>query len=467
MRNMTLERIAEVCGGAYIGDENKKQLEVAGIVIDSRQVKTNDLFIPIRGKRADGHTFIPSVFEKGAAAVLSEKQLKHPSGPYIRVSSCEEALTKLAAFYRQQFEIPVVGVTGSVGKTSTKEMIASVLAQKYNVFKTEANHNNRLGLSLMIFRLRDEHEAAVLEMGISDFGEMDELASLANPNVCVITNIGPCHLEHLSDRDGVLAAKTECFAHMREGGVAILNGDDDKLSLISSANGNTPVFYGLGEQPKEGCRAKKTVYASDLRGLGLDGTKARFHIGEDVFEAVVPIPGEHNVYNALAAACVGIRLGLSPEEIRAGIEAAGTISGRNNMIRVRDLLVIDDCYNANPVSMKASLDVLSQAPGRRIAVLGDMGELGPREKELHYEVGAYLAGKKIDALFTSGVLSGEIVRGAKEHGGNLTIRAFDTREEMTKNLLAFVRPGDSVLVKASHFMDYPKVVEAICGDRIG
>lgn len=462
MKNLTLENIAAVCSGTYIGAEGKKKQEVAGVVIDSRLVEKDYLFIPIRGEKVDGHSFIPSVFEQGAAAVLSEEELTNPAGPYIRVESCPLALKKLAAFYRQCLTIPVVGITGSVGKTSTKEMIASVLEQKYSVLKTEGNYNNEIGLPLTIFRIREDHQAAVLEMGISEFGEMHRLAEMANPEICVITNIGLCHLENLKSRDGILAAKTESFDHIREGGIAVLNGDDDKLSSISSVNGTAPVFYGIGAEKKEGCNAGKNVYADVLESLGLDGTKVCIHLDGEVFTAAVPIPGEHNVYNALAAACVGRQLGLSVEEIKAGIESAGTISGRTNMLHVKDMLVIDDCYNANPVSMKASLDVLSQTPGRKIAVLGDMGELGDEEKELHYGVGEYLAGKAVDVLFTAGTLAKEIVRGVQENQGGCEIFAFDDREAMTKELADFVKAGDAVLVKASHFMEFPKVVKTLC-----
>ena len=463
MENMTLEQIAQACGGIYYGDEEKKKLEVAGVVIDSRQVKKDYLFIPIRGEKVDGHSFIPQVFADGAAAVLSEEKLEHPDGPYILVEKCIPAMKKLAEYYRKSLEIPVVGITGSVGKTSTKEMISSVLSKKYLVHKTEGNFNNGIGLPLTIFQIRKEHQVAVLEMGISEFGEMDELATMANPDICVITNIGYCHLENLKTRDGILQAKTECFAHMKPDGIAILNGDDDKLSTIQEVNGKQPVFYGLGAEAAEGCQTTKSVYATNIVSLGLEGTRAQIHIGDMYFEVHIPIPGEHNIYNALAATAVGVRLGLTPQQICARIESAGTISGRTNMIHAGDLLVIDDCYNANPVSMKASLDVLSQAEGRKIAVLGDMGELGDKEKELHYEVGEHLAGKKIDVLFTAGTLAKEIARGVREHQGSCKLHEFADRVQMTEALKDFVQPGDTILVKASHFMEFPKVVAALTG----
>lgn len=461
MKNMTLENIAEACHGTYYGANEDKDIEVTGVVIDSRLVEKDTLFVPIRGEKVDGHKFIPSVFEQGAAAVLSEEPLEQPAGPYILVTSCKDALKELAAYYRQCLDIKVVGITGSVGKTSTKEMIASVLGQKYNVLKTEGNLNNEIGLPLTIFKIKDEHQVAVLEMGISEFGEMHRLSTMANPDICVITNIGLCHLENLKTRDGILKAKTESFDHIREGGIAVLNGDDDKLATIKMVNGTRPVFYGLGKQAIEHVGTEKSVYATDVESLGLKGTKAIIHIKEEAFEVIIPIPGDHNVYNALAAASVADRLGLTVSQIKAGIDHAGTISGRTNMIQVHDMLVIDDCYNANPVSMKASLDVLSKASGRKIAVLGDMGELGTDEKALHYGVGEYLATKEIDVLFTAGPLSKEIAKAVTDQHGSCQLHVFDDRETMTMELLDFIQKGDTILIKASHFMEFPKVVEAV------
>jgi UDP-N-acetylmuramoyl-tripeptide--D-alanyl-D-alanine ligase len=461
MKNMTLENIAAACHGIYFGDEQDKSVEVSGVVIDSRLVEKKTLFVPIRGEKVDGHKFIPNVFEQGAAAVLSEEQLEQPAGPYILVTSCKDALKELAAYYRQCLDIKVVGITGSVGKTSTKEMIATVLGQKYSVLKTEGNLNNEIGLPLTIFKIKTEHQVAVLEMGISEFGEMHRLATMANPDICIITNIGLCHLENLKTRDGILKAKTESFDHIREGGIAVLNGDDDKLSTIKMVNGTRPVFYGLGKEVVDHTSTDKSVYATDVESLGLKGTKATIHIKEEAFEVIIPIPGDHNVYNALAAASVADRLGLSVSQIKTGIEGTGTISGRTNMIQVRDMLVIDDCYNANPVSMKASLDVLSKASGRKIAVLGDMGELGADEKALHYSVGEYLATKEIDVLFTAGPLSKEIAKAVTDQHGSCQLHIFEDREAMTKELLDFIQKGDSILIKASHFMEFPKVVEAV------
>ena len=487
MPNLTLKNIALACEGTYMGSAELEDKVICGVVIDSRLVEKDYLFIPIKGERVDGHTFISQVFEKGACCVLSEIELENPAGPYIKVESTETALKKIAAFYRQSLSIKVVGITGSVGKTSTKEMISSVVSQKYNVHKTAGNYNNEIGLPLTIFGIRAEHEVAILEMGISDFNEMHRLAEVANPDICVITNIGLCHLENLGTRDGILQAKTESFEHMKEGGVAILNGDDDKLATKRVVNGKPAVFYGMEAGVQSGAMqqgattdngagfVEKSIYATDVENLGFEGMKATIHTPQGTFGAHISIPGEHNVYNALAATAVGLELGLSLEEIKKGIEEAKTIAGRTNLIKANGMNVVDDCYNANPVSMEAALDVLSHAKGRTIAVLGDMGELGENEKELHYGVGRYVAEKHIHSLFCAGTLAAQYKKGVEdalmklgaadvadtEQEPACDVHYFAERDEMIKELLSYVKAGDSILIKASHFMDFPKVVEAL------
>ncbi len=451
MENITLEQILECCQGQYFGSREDLKREVTGIVTDSRKIVPGNLFVPLKGEKTDGHKYIPQVLEAGALASLSENVLSGNPGNYILVESALEAMQRIAAFYRNYLGLKVVGITGSVGKTSTKEMIASVLKERYKVHKTAGNFNNHIGLPLTIFGIKKEHEVGVLEMGISDFGEMHTLASMSNPDICVLTNIGLCHLENLKTRDGILKAKTECFQHMRENGRVILNGLDDKLNTIKEVKGSSPVFYG---------REGDAAYATDVTDLGLLGIRIHLHLYGEVREVTIPIPGEHNIYNALAAACVGHELGMDIEEICRGIQSVETIGGRSNLIQVKGMTLIDDCYNANPVSMKASIDVLSKAPGRKIAVLGDMGELGKEEKELHAQMGTYLSEKNIDYLFCAGELSREMAREAK---GNprCTVEHFSSKEDLIPALLQEVKEGDTILVKASHFMEYPKIIEAL------
>jgi UDP-N-acetylmuramoyl-tripeptide--D-alanyl-D-alanine ligase len=463
MKHMTLERMAQACDAKLIGvSDQKLQQEAAGIVTDSRQVEPGFVFLALPGERVDGHDFIPQVFEAGALAVICERLPREISGPCLLVRSSREALKALAALYLDELKIPVVGITGSVGKTSTKEMIASVLAQKYRVHKTAGNFNNEIGLPLTVFGLKPEHQVAVLEMGISDFGEMSRLAAVARPRVAVITNIGICHLENLGTRDGILKAKTEVFDYLREDATVVLNGDDDKLCQVGTVQGKSPVFYGMGQGVPQGAAyGEKSIFADAVENKGLRGLDFDLHMQGHTYRVHVSIPGEHNIYNAMAAAAVGQALGLSDAEICAGIEAARTIGGRTNLITAHDYLVIDDCYNANPVSMRAAIDVLAQGEGRKIAVLGDMGELGADEKELHAQVGAYVAEKKIDVLFAAGPLSAELAKGAGANGSSTEVYYFDSRDALCDALLPFVKAGDTILVKASHFMDYPKLVKAL------
>ena len=453
MKFMTLKAIAEACGGTYYGPVDNLEKCVAGIAIDSRKIQNDWLFAATVGERVDGHSFIESCYEKGVLCCLGEKAPICEDHSYIQVASTFQALKDIAEYYRSTLEIPVVGITGSVGKTSTKEMISSVLGVKFNTLKTAGNFNNEVGLPLTVFNIRETHEAAVLEMGISDFGEMHRLSKIARPNICVITNIGLCHLEFLGDRDGVLRAKSEIFDFAAEGAKAIVNGDDDKLHTLKSREDLDVTLFGMD--------SSNDIYAKQVENLGLDGLQCVISTPAGEFSAHIHIPGMHMVYNALAGTSVGLALGLTLEEIKAGIESAQTISGRNNIIHTEKYTIMDDCYNANPVSMKASLDVLSTALGRKVAILGDMGELGADELALHYTVGEHAAQKQIDLLLCVGTLSEEIVKGAKAVNPEINAEVFTTKEELLEKLSELLADGDSILIKASHFMQFEKIVNAL------
>lgn len=453
MKNMSLHNIAAACNGTYYGDTYRLGMEVSGVAIDSRKIEKDFLFVPIVGERVDGHDFIPQVMDNNALCTLSEKNLGDVDYPYILVESCEQALKDIAEFYRTSLDIKVVGITGSVGKTSTKEMIASVLEQKYSVLKTEGNFNNEIGVPLTIFNIREEHQIAILEMGVDNFNQMHRLTKMARPDICVITNIGICHLENLIDRDGVLKAKTEMFDFMQEDAAVILNGDDDKLITVGAVKGQKPLFFGLS--------AKHDFYANDITSLGLKGTTCTLHLPDSSLTATIHLPGGHMVYNALAGAAVGFKLGLTAEEIKAGIESLVPVSGRNNLIETDDFIIIDDCYNANPISMRASLDVLANGLGRTVAILGDMGELGETEKELHYGVGVYAAEKNIDLICCIGTLAQEFAAGAKSVASDSEILYFESKEEFLAGLQTIVKKGDTILVKASNSRKFPEIVEAL------
>ncbi len=539
MRGMTLEAAVKAVGGIYTGPEEARGLILSSVTIDSRKVEKGCLFVALKGARVDGNDFIPDAYGDGAACCMSVLPAQDREKPYIQVASCEQALKDLAQYYRSVLDVRVIGITGSVGKTSTKEMIASVVSQQYDVLKTPGNFNNEIGLPLTVFSMREHHQIAILEMGISDFGEMSRLAKVADPDICVITNIGPCHLENLGTRDGVLRAKTEMFDYMRPGGAVYLNGDDDKLrTLADDPRIASPFFFGLGQcagscldpdngksdpegregdrcssaqcaepcleldrgksdpEGREGDRCssaqcagsclepdsgksdpeggegdgtdhgvKLAVTAADIRTLGLDGIRADIITPAGSIRVTVPAPGRHMLSNALAAAAVGVGLGLSLQQIRDGIEAYEPVDGHGQMIHAGELTIMDDCYNANPASMRAGLDVLASAQGRRVAILGDMFELGEQEEQMHCEVGGYAASRGIDTILAVGRLAAHLSRGAQEYrsrtGGGGQVFHYSTVRELLADLQAHIRPGDTVLVKASHGMHLEEVVEEL------
>ncbi|MBO4901785.1 MAG: UDP-N-acetylmuramoyl-tripeptide--D-alanyl-D-alanine ligase [Lachnospiraceae bacterium] len=496
MKELTLQNIAKACRGQlhlyFEGQDPSGDAEVTGVVIDSRKVEPGNLFVATRGERVDGHSFIPQVWEKGALCVITEEDLADSAfikdgirGNYIVVESSFQALKDLAKFYRSVLDITVIGVTGSVGKTSTKEMIASVLSKQFRVQKTAGNFNNEVGLPLSIFSLQDEHEVAVLEMGISDFGEMTRLGDIAKPDHCVITNIGPCHLEFLGDLDGVLRAKTEIFQNRNRDGAVILNGNDEKLRTIRDVDGTKPLFFGSchSEEEKRAQKEKTAeqildIYATDIVSFGLEGTGCMVHTPSGDFPVRVPLPGIHMVDNALAATAVGLTLGMDLSAIRDGISSVEGMSGRSHLIHTPDYLLVDDCYNANPKAMRAAIDLLQNAQGRKVAILGDMFELGGDSGEMHASVGEY-AKDKVDVLICCGTLSKQMYEAAKD--GTQKTFWFETREELIKEIrrerqlmaapidwssepektMGLLETDDTILIKASHGMGFSELLEVL------
>lgn len=456
---MTLGAIAEAVGGK-LENAAKADLtkEATSVVIDSRQVEEGGIFVATVGNRVDGHSFIDDVFEKGALGVICEKMPSRPKGPCIVVNDSFTALRKLAGYYRSQISVKVVGIVGSVGKTSTKEIVAAVLSAHYEVLHTEGNLNNEVGVPLTIFRIRDAHEVAVVEMGISNFGEMDRIGRIVRPDIVVFTNIGPCHLEYLGNLDGVFRAKSEIIQHMPPDGVLVLNGQDEKLSLIDEERSGGRKIIRYGKESK-----RDDVYASNIENMGLDGSKftANFPDGSH-YDMTVPLPGYHMVDNALAAAAVGFIMGLNLEEIRRGMTMVEAVSGRSHIIRGQRYTIVDDCYNANPRSMYAAIDTLGYAITRKVAILGDMYELGEEAEKLHAEVGDYAASSGIDSLIFVGALAKHMYKSASLHKG-VEIRYYPNRElllaalsDPTKEIL---KQNDTILVKASHGMGFSDIVE--------
>ena len=443
MKPITLSEVARACGGELHGDPD---LQITSIVTDSRKAGEGSLFAAIKGARADGHKFIPAVAEQGAVCALCE-EAPQVDIAYILVESTLVALKGIAEYYRSLFSIPFIGITGSVGKTSTKEFISAVLAQKYNVHKTGGNFNNELGVPITLFGLEEEHEVAVIEMGISGFGEMTRLSKMVRPDISVITNIGYCHLENLGDRDGVLRAKTEMFTYLKDNGSIILCHDDDKLRTVTDYHGITPTFYGTGNDEYR---------AENIVEKGLDGIGCTLIHGDTRIDVTIPTMGRHNVLNALCAMAVGTKLGLTPDEIKRGLESFRNVGSRNRIIKAAYYTIIDDCYNANPTSTKAGLDTLSKLSGRRAAVLGDMKELGKDEIALHREVGAYAKELGIDVLIAVGPLSEATAEGFGEGA-----YYYQNVDRCIDRIERHLHPDDTILVKASHSMQFERIVEAL------
>ncbi|MCM1091899.1 MAG: UDP-N-acetylmuramoyl-tripeptide--D-alanyl-D-alanine ligase [Butyrivibrio sp.] len=477
--DLSIGEIARACGGQLVtvGQASKEDLCVDSVVLDSRRVTAGGVFVATVGERVDGHSFIPQVFAAGAVLVVTEKPPEQVErecdvpaaewGSYVLVESSFQALKDIARYYREKLSLPIIGITGSVGKTSTKEFIAGVLAEKYRVLKTEGNFNNEVGVPLTLLRIRGEHEVAVVEMGISDFGEMHRLSEMARPDICVITNIGQCHLENLKSREGILKAKTEIFDFMAEGGEVCLNGEDDMLRAVTQVRGKATHFFGLGGYDGE------EVYADSIVSKGLWGSEALINTESGSFQVEIPLPGRHMVLNAAAAACVAGLLDLTEAQIQEGLGKLQAVGGRNHLLRLSDYTVIDDCYNANPVSMRAALDLLAMADTYRVAILGDMFELGEDSDAMHLRTGAYAAASGADCIICVGENARHMYEGAvgacetvdmesrSARGQKVMYFAdrqglLDCLKSQKKTLLPC---GCTILVKASHGMDFAEVVE--------
>ncbi|MBR0160329.1 MAG: YjjG family noncanonical pyrimidine nucleotidase [Oscillospiraceae bacterium] len=446
MENMTISRAAAACGGTVVG--SGEDLLLRNIVIDSRAVEKGDLFIAYRGERVDGHDYMDAAFSRGAACCLAERipETLSSQGAVILVPDVQLASEKIAAAYRSQFDSFIIGITGSVGKTTAKEMISAVVEQKFCTLKTEGNLNNRIGIPMMLSRLGGEHQVAVIEMGISEFGEMSILADMVRPSMAVFTNIGHAHLEFLHDLDGVLRAKSEMLDYLPETAPVVVNGDDVKLRNMVCRQ--RKIMVGFGEH----CEIRALDVSADA-----DCTRCVICSGLRRIPVVIPAIGRHTVYAALSAAAVGMLLGLSDEQIIAGIAAFRNVDRRGGVSRHGAVTLLDDGYNANPDSVRSSIDSLMLLPGRRhICMLGDMLELGEESEEMHRSIGEYAEKKGADLVVTSGPLSAFTAKGAGERGIH-----FETRQELIDALSKLLCPGDCILVKASKSSHFETVAAAV------
>lgn len=451
MEAMTLREIASALG---IMPERYADTKIDSITIDSREAGEGSLFFAIKGDRFDAHDFVPDVIAKGAAAVVSRPVDGVPSDRQLPVKDTRAAFLRLAGYYRAKFDMPVVGLTGSVGKTTTKEMVAAVLSQKYKTLATQGNLNNEIGLPKMCFRLDGSVEAAVLEMGMSGFGEISRLTRTARPTVGIITNIGVCHIEMLGSREGILRAKMEILEGMAPDAPLIINGDNDLLPHGVRGIPNPVVVCGI-DCPEADCRAEEIVQ-------GEESTRFVINWRGERYPAVLPTVGIHNVYNACIAFACGMLLGVSPEEAVRGLADYTPTGMRQKIVRRDGLTVIEDCYNASPDSVKASLGVLRDMTcTRRIAVLGDMRELGDYSRAAHIECGRAAADNRVDVLMAYGEEARAYLEGAD---GRVPLALhFDDKQTLAARLGDMLREGDAVLVKGSRAMKLEEVIDAVYG----
>ncbi len=423
----------------------------SGVCTDSRKITPDSLFIALSGENFDGHAFAAKALEDGAAAVIVEKDCGF-GDRQILVKNTRLALLDLAGYYRSLFKIPVVGITGSVGKTTTKEMIHAVMSSKYNTLKNEGNLNNEIGVPLTLFRLEPCHEAAVIEMGMSGFGEISRMTAAVKPDVAVISNIGVSHIEKLGSREGILRAKLEIMESMAPDAPVIVNGDND---LLPGADyGTHPVtLYGI---INDNCACK----ALDITSTD-DETAFTCGFGDGPVRACLPFTGRHNIYNALAAVAAGVKLGISVADGMEALKNYKTTGLRQKIVKAHGMTFIEDCYNASPDSQAAAMAVLgSMTCSRRIAVVGDMLELGDYSVKGHRLVGKYAADNKIDILFTYGERAKDSAACARENG-IADVRCFTDKGELIAELADELKEGDAVLYKASRGMKLEEVIYGV------
>lgn len=451
MGNITLRQAAAWCGGAV--EEKYADVTFCGACNDTRMLKPGQLFVALQGAR-DGHDYIPHAMTKGAAAALCT----HKVGDYpaIYVADPRIALGQIAMRERQRIGMKVVGITGSVGKSTTKEMVARVLATTFRTAKTPANHNNDIGMPMALLDMPEDTEIAVVEMGMNHFREMAYLSQIAKPDLALIVNIGTMHIEHLGSMEGIRRAKLEILEGMNGSGLLLLNGDDTLLRNLEVIPKQAITYFGSDSD----CQVQVSEVAQKDDKLCF-----RIQSGRVDFPVEMSVEGLHFVPDALAAVTVGMMLGVKPENIRTALSTFRNMAGRQEQFEAAGMTIIKDCYNAGPESMEAALNVLGAKHGRRIAVLGDMLELGHCTQAEHYRVGR-IAAEKADLVYAYGpnavrVRSGCITGGMEGH----QVRDFKDKAALTAALVRIARPGDTLLFKASHGMHLEEVLDAFVKEK--
>ena len=452
MQPVTVKEIAAAVHGQWLNPVEHAP-QVSAVCSDSRNLAAGCLFLPWVGEKFDGHDFIDAALEAGAAGCLCAKlpETLRDDKFYIKVEDTRLALRDLASWYRDRFQIPFVQITGSVGKTTTKEMIASVVGSRFRTLKTPGNLNNDIGTPLVLLSLDEQHQAAVIETGMNHFGEIRYLGEMVRPDIAVISNVGDAHIEFLGSREGILQAKCEILENVQPGGAVILNGDDALLDTVKSEH--RIVRCGKSEH----C----DVRVDEIADHGIDGITCKVTTAKDTYALSIPAPGEHMVYSASMAVAVGEELGLDHDEIVRGVARYEPTGSRMRVIRLREgRLLLDDCYNANPQSVTAALEVLAKTEcDRTVAVLGDMGELGSLTNQAHFNMGALATMLGIDYVVAIGEKAAKIADGTAMSGGS--VAHYATKEEAIPELREQLGPRTAMLVKASHSMHFGKLVEAL------
>lgn len=452
---LKVSEIAKAVGGTLLC--GNPDIEITSVACDSREVKDGTLFVPIRGEKVDAHKFIEDCLKNCSATFTEYDAPENAEKPYIKVENTLTALQALGAYYRSRFDIKIIGVTGSVGKTSTKEMIAAALSQGSNVFKTKGNRNSQIGLPLTMLDIMPENETAVIEMGMSEFGEMERLCAIAKPSMAVMTNIGTAHIENLGSRENIMSEKFKITGNFTKDSTLFLNGDDELLVTLYGKQDFKTVTFGFGEN----CDYR----AENIRVNGMN-TIFTLISKNETEEIEIPTLGEHNVKNALAAFAVAKACGLSTDVIKAGLLTYKNAPMRQQIHKLDGCTFIDDSYNASPDAMKVSLDVLKSIDAtKRIAVLANMLELGDYAESEHFSVGEHLGEIGIDCVICIGNLAENIAKGALSKNKNVTAKCFADNASAISYLKTQIVDGCAILVKGSRSMHTEEISKAVIADK--
>lgn len=438
MAEFTVKELLDATGGILHASDLSLDTVISGATIDTRTLQPGELYVPVKGDVFDGHVFIRQAIEKGAPLVLSEIET---DAPHIRVKNCVLAYQNIAKLHRERFEIPVVCITGSVGKTTTKDMVRTVLSQRFRTHATVGNLNNQTGLPTTVLRITPEDEVSVMELGTNHFGEIDAIARVAQPTVCLFTNIGEAHIEFFGSREGIFRGKTEMLRHARPGATVIVNGDDDYLKSIPGA-----VRYGIGPDNE--------IHADEIETDGLEHVSFKAVCPSAMIKVNLHAAGEHMIRNALASVAVGLTLGMTPEDISAGLESFQPTKGRADIIHTDRFTLIDGSYNANPTSMEAALKLLCQAQTRKVCVFGDMLELGPDSPAFHKRIGDLACQFGVDRM----ICIGPLAKNASNHENAVW---YPDKESLHVALPSLLKDMDTILVKASFGMHLSETVNLI------